>query len=132
MDEEKFEEILKEKIKKILNEATRTGAVAPYHTPFAFNQSDEEGYESKEDWMKDVNKQYGYTLMNDVATPEAIQDFYAYFKDMPPGDYHRDDGYDREHELPPENDDRGENKRNVNYVGSKLPGGFGPEHDNEE
>lgn len=83
MNKDKFREILKQEIRSVMNEISQTGDVAGYQTPFAFSGDSDEAKERRKKRLKKMNKQYGYTLVNDVMTPEALQDFYAYFHRIP-------------------------------------------------
>jgi len=85
MNKEKLKDVIRKEVKSALNEISQTGNVAGYQTPFAFTGKDDEAREDKKDWMKKINKQYGYTLVNE-STPEALQDFYAYFRNIDTGD----------------------------------------------
>lgn len=86
MKEEKLKELIRKQVREALNEISQTGNVAGYQTPYAFTGKSDDAKESKKDWMKKINKQYGYTMVNE-ATPEALQDFYAYFRDMDTEDW---------------------------------------------
>lgn len=81
MNKEKLKDVIRKEVKSALNEISQTGNVAGYQTPFAFTGKDDESKKDKKDWMKKINKQYGYTLVNE-STPEALQDFYAYFRNI--------------------------------------------------
>ncbi len=81
MNKEKLKDVIRKEVKSALNEISQTGNVAGYQTPFAFTGKNDEAKEDKKDWMKKINKQYGYTLVNE-STPEALQDFYAYFRNI--------------------------------------------------
>jgi hypothetical protein len=61
------------------DEATTTLNVPGYNTPYAFSGDSEEDEEKRKKKLKKINKQYGYTLVQDVTSPEAIQDFLAFF-----------------------------------------------------
>lgn len=84
MKRDRLKSLIKKEVREALNEISQTGNVAGYQTPFAFSGKSEEDEEDRKEWMKKVNKQYGYTMVNE-ATPEALQDFYAYFKNIPGG-----------------------------------------------
>ena len=81
MDKGKLKDVIRKEVRSALNEISQTGNVAGYQTPFAFTGKSDEAEEDKKDWMKKINKQYGYTLVNE-STPEALQDFYAYFRNI--------------------------------------------------
>lgn len=86
MKYKKFKEVVKQEIKELLynelNEISQTGNIAGYQTPFAFSGDSDDAREKRKKRLKQMNKQYGYTLVNDVATPEAMQDFYSFFSSM--------------------------------------------------
>jgi len=86
MNKEKLKDVIRKEVKSALNEISQTGNVAGYQTPFAFTGKSDEAKEDKKDWMKKINKQYGYTLVNE-STPEALQDFYAYFRNINSGEW---------------------------------------------
>lgn len=85
MDNDKFKSIVKQEVKNVIREISTTANVAGYLTPFAFSGKSKEDEEKRKKRLKKMNKQYGYTLVNDVMTPEAMQDFYAYFSDFHDG-----------------------------------------------
>jgi len=68
--------------KETTDEATTTLNVPGYDTPYAFSGDSEEDEEKRKKKLKKINKQYGYTLVQDVTSPEAIQDFLAFFGPM--------------------------------------------------
>lgn len=86
---EKTEKKLREYIRQVIldvqdeeetkDEATTTANVPGYQTPYAFSGNSEEDEEDREEKLRRVNKQYGYTLVNDITSPEAMQDFKAFF-----------------------------------------------------
>lgn len=81
--DDKIKELIKKEVKSVVNEISQTGNIAGYQTPFAFsNTDDEDAKKKRKKRLKKMNDTIGYTLVNDVATPEAMQDFYAYFHDI--------------------------------------------------
>ena len=58
------------------DEATTTANVPGYNTPYAFSgDGDQDMIDQKREYLKKLNKQYGYTLMDDVLSEQALQDF---------------------------------------------------------
>jgi hypothetical protein len=62
-----------------VREMTTTMAVPGYNTPFAFKKDDEDEEEKLEERLRAVNRLVGYTDLDELTTPEALQDFKAYF-----------------------------------------------------
>lgn len=80
---DKLKELIKKEVKSVVNEISQTGNIAGYQTPYAFSdKGDDESKKKRKKRLKKMNDTIGYTLVNDVATPEAMQDFYAYFHDI--------------------------------------------------
>lgn len=62
-----------------MNEMTTTMAVPGYQTPFAFRKRDADEEEELREVLRRVNEIAGYTRRDELTTPEALQDFAAFF-----------------------------------------------------
>lgn len=68
-----------ESYEESLSEVTTTLNVPGYNTPYAFAPQDDEDEEDLEERLAALNSEVGYTDLNELTTPEALQDFIAYF-----------------------------------------------------
>ena len=62
-----------------LSEMTTTLNVPGYDTPFAFAPADDEEEEELEERLAALNREVGYTELDELTSPEALQDFINYF-----------------------------------------------------
>lgn len=62
-----------------LSEMTTTLNVPGYNTPFAFAPADDEDEEELEERLAALNRKVGYTELDELTSPEALQDFINYF-----------------------------------------------------